>query len=668
MANLQRPSPEIERRLSLLEKEIKRLSSPVVNDGESWTPSSEVLYIAYASALSNLTSEGTIPNQSDATDFGFSPFTDVGALLAYRGRFTSTATYPSGDPTDYIWEATSDTVTASSYVRYYSTDSELLVDLGNPDDPGAGITWTSIAPATAIPDSAYWLADQYTIDGAVSEWQIYPVKVLDATSRNLGVISYTKSGSNKPVLNDATWQADVILAANAFTGLTYSTHTELGYGATVVITYDDGKLYGTLQVVATVDTWVAAPNFLDGNLVVDGTITTDHIAANTIAASDIASNTITASEIATGTITATEIDVSTLNVDEMTLNGQLDVSANSGSIAWGKTSFTDQANTGAFLGNDASGEPGFQLGDANSYIQYIDGYLYVVNAINTGPPTLGSNQSFTDPSASTAARTYNIPPGTRELTLDLTGAGGGGGGPNGNNSLNSATYNSATLAIDAQYGYSGNTNHDNAGTAGGNTVATLYDGPDGTGSVIGTYTANGGAGGAKQTNSAFAKQTSLSGVTTNPAAPPGSVAGEDEDSSQFTGTGGAAWDATSDLFADCGGSQDNYLTCGTYVASTNATGVGSGGGAGGVHIVFRKFGENALGWSAPGSNGDNLNQVLDVIALGVTGGSIVFAPGNGGAGAGSETNGSGATPNVNSGSRAGSAGSDGGARVEITDV
>lgn len=313
MVSLNRPSPEIERRLKKVEEGVRQANSPVGNDGTSWIPTTEVLYIAYASALTNLGTDGTIPNQSDATDFGFSPFTSTGTLHAYRGRLVSTSTYASGDPTDYIWELTSATITSTSYVRYYSDDDALLVNLGNPDDPGAGITWTSIAPATAIPSSAFWLADQYTIDGAVSEWQIYPVKT--STSGNLGIISYTKAGSNKPVLNDATWQADVLLAATAFTGLTYSTHTELGHGATVVIAYDDGKLYGTLKEVASVDTWVTAAEFIDGDLVVDGTITTDHIAANTIAAADIAANTITASEIAAGTITGTEVTLTAGDVN-----------------------------------------------------------------------------------------------------------------------------------------------------------------------------------------------------------------------------------------------------------------------------------------------------------------------------------------------------------------
>jgi hypothetical protein len=274
---------ELQRRLSKVEQGVKQVKSPIANNGTSWVPTTNNLYIAYASALTNLGTDGTIPNQSDATDFGFSPFNATGVLHAYRGRLVTTSTYASGDPTDYIWELTSATVSSSSYVRYYTDNDGLLVDLGDPDNPGAGITWTSIAPATAIPSSAFWLADQYTIEGAVSSWQIYQVKI-SSSQANVGIISYTKAGSNKPVLDDATWKTDVLIAATAFTGLTYSLHTELGYGATVVITYDDGKLFGTLKDVATVATWVTTPDFIDGDIVVDGTVIASKLSVNEISA------------------------------------------------------------------------------------------------------------------------------------------------------------------------------------------------------------------------------------------------------------------------------------------------------------------------------------------------------------------------------------------------
>jgi len=294
-ASLARPSPEIERRLKKVEQGVQQVKSPVGNDGTSWIPTTEVLYIAYAENLTNLGTDGLIPNQSDCTGFTYTPFNDSGVLHPYRGRLVSTSVFASGDATDYIWEQTSLSITTTTYERKYSENDALLATIGDPDNPGTGITWTTIAPADPIPSSAYWLADRYVIDGVQSAWQVYPVKT--PVSSNLGIISYTKSGYNRPTLNDSTWKADVLLAASSYTGLTYSLHTELGFGAVVVITYDDGKLFGILRDVAGTETWQVPADVVDGDLVVDGTITTNHIASNTITASNIAAGTITGNEV-----------------------------------------------------------------------------------------------------------------------------------------------------------------------------------------------------------------------------------------------------------------------------------------------------------------------------------------------------------------------------------
>ena len=69
--------------------------------GDQYEYDKTVIYLAYASALSNLSS-GTIPSQSDATDFQFSPYNDSGVLLAYRGYFInkSCLLYTSPSPRD----------------------------------------------------------------------------------------------------------------------------------------------------------------------------------------------------------------------------------------------------------------------------------------------------------------------------------------------------------------------------------------------------------------------------------------------------------------------------------------------------------------------------------------------------------------------------------------
>jgi len=199
-----------------------------------------------------------------------------------------------------------------TFDRYYSNYPGLHSEMGDPTTPGSGVTWT--VASGAAPTTAYWVADRYTIDGVTSAWQIYPVQAKDG---GIPFVSYTKAGHNKPVLGDSTWIADAISAVSDFTGRSYTNQKEFGYGTTVVITYDDGKLYGTYERSGSTDTWTTPASFIDGDLIVDGTVTADQIKANSITASEIAVGTITSSEIAAGSITSTEIAAETIDASRL---------------------------------------------------------------------------------------------------------------------------------------------------------------------------------------------------------------------------------------------------------------------------------------------------------------------------------------------------------------
>jgi len=97
---------ELQKRLKKLEKEANTTSAMVERVGDQYQYTQTYIYVAYASALANL-SNGTITSQSDATTFQYSPYDAAGTLLAYRGYFLSKSVYASGDPTDYTWESTS---------------------------------------------------------------------------------------------------------------------------------------------------------------------------------------------------------------------------------------------------------------------------------------------------------------------------------------------------------------------------------------------------------------------------------------------------------------------------------------------------------------------------------------------------------------------------------
>jgi len=184
---------ELQKRLRKLESEPVASTALVSRVGDQYEYDKDFVYIAYASALANL-SANAITNQSDATDFQFSPYNASGTLMAYRGYFINKSIYQSGDPTDYFWESTSGTAGFTSSERYHTTSTGLQESLGNPTKPGTNITWTVIAAGTAVPSAAVYVAERFTITttaGAItSEWKIKTVgKHIDSTVVATGAIT-----------------------------------------------------------------------------------------------------------------------------------------------------------------------------------------------------------------------------------------------------------------------------------------------------------------------------------------------------------------------------------------------------------------------------------------------------------------------------------------------
>ena len=273
------PSFEIEKRLKKLEVKPVASTALVKKVGDQYEYDKDFIYVAYASALANL-SGGAIPSQSDATDFQLTPYNTSGVLLAYRGYLLNKSVYQSGDPTDYIWESTSGEAGFTSSERYHTTSTGLQETLGNPTKPGTNITWTVINAGTAVPSTAVYVAERFTItttDGAVtSEWKI--------------------------------------------------------------------KIVG---------------KHIDDTVIKTGGVTTDTIASNAITSAKVTADAIT--------------------VEKIDLNGALNVTANNGSILWGKTGSTDISNTGLFLGRDGSGNPRIVFGNASSFINFDGTDVSLVN-------------------------------------------------------------------------------------------------------------------------------------------------------------------------------------------------------------------------------------------------------------------------------------------------
>jgi hypothetical protein len=198
----------------------------------------------------------------------------------------------------------------------------------------------------------------------------------------------------------------------AYTGRSYSVIKELGYGTTVVITYDDGKLYGTLKKVSGVATWAATSSFIDGELLLSETVIADKIASNAIttgkikvsgtgavtaayfgavAAADVATainnntTTVDGAKITTGTIGTSSLAANAVTTDKISVDSEILISNNagrirSGDIGAGGTAGTfpatsaDITGSGFLIGNDTSnsGTAKFLFGNDTQAI-YWDG-------------------------------------------------------------------------------------------------------------------------------------------------------------------------------------------------------------------------------------------------------------------------------------------------------
>ena len=439
-----------------------------------------------------------------------------------------------------------------------------------------------------------------------------PSYIITWSTRNLsaGVISYKKSGYNKPELGDVAWTDDVLIAATSFTGEVFGSMNELGYGTTVIIEYDNGKLSGTYKKTG----WSPAEQFIDGDLIVTDTIAGDkinansisstHIVAGAIVAESLAADSVTADSVATNTLTATHIDTSTLNVEEQNLSGLLTVTASTGAIGWGKTGPNDFTNTGFFIGNNA-GYPMMNFGSPTRYF-YYDGQndiLYFTGQTATGPAVVGAKTTYT---SGTSVR-HDIPVNVTSVSLKMAGGGGGG---RGFDQAYRVLYYSDPDLYNTYYG----TTHN--GEDGGDTIIKHYNSSD---VLQSTYTASGGTGG----------NSNLQYETTSSSPPTG---GEGDDYNNggpvdpFTGSGGEGMD-----LSDWSWGLSSNLTVNEYPSA--ADGVGAGGGGAGA-IKIENGGEVKYTYCEGGDDGV---YVTTSSVTTITGDYLTVTIGAGGEGGGSGT-------------------------------
>ena len=242
-----------------------------------------------------------------------------------------------------------------------------------------------------------------------------------------------------------------------------------------------------------------------------------------------------------GMLTDDSVDTDQLNVDsvrtqQLKVDGTLTINDDSGAFTFRKSSYSDYATAGVFLGNrTGSTNPVFLAGTNESYMQVDDDGVLIVGADFADSTTVSSPPLPSSPITFSEAGVVdlNISSAYATMTFQMSGGGGGGGG---------AQSGSSSGIVD--------------GGTGGTTSVEIIDANLNSFSPEVKWTATGGTGGA--TNWGSGASPSGESFSISPA------------DSFFTGTGGNGHAEASTGDVHHGG---------------NASGLSSGGG-GGNHDTF----------------------------------------------------------------------------------
>lgn len=166
-------------------------------------------------------------------------------------------------------------------------------------------------------------------------------------------------------------------------------------------------------------------NYIDGELIVDGTITATQIEGNTITANEIATGTLTSASGVFGTISANDIDTGTLNAANVTISGGdvtinnsgITINGSSSSINLGSGAFT-VSSAGVMTATGATISGSFSSGTGNSIFKADSNGIYLGNA------TFGSAPFRVTPAGALTASSATIT--GRILPITLTGTGQSG--------------------------------------------------------------------------------------------------------------------------------------------------------------------------------------------------------------------------------------------------
>jgi hypothetical protein len=211
---------------------------------------------------------------------------------------------------------------------------------------------------------------------------------------------------------------------------------------------------------------VGNATYINTALIADASIDVAKI-ANLVVDMASVTGTLTASQISAGLITSDMVDTAGISADKIMMDGNIEFSNSSSGVHFGKTSLGDQ-QAGAFFGR-SGGVAGFNISSSSSGIYADSTGQVALNNVRLYTGSAGSAAEYTIPGTYTS----NISAQSTSIAVIIVGGGCG----SSNNAAGGSFYSQLQTR----------------GSAGSSSWIKWYSGLNGTGSVLGTYTAAGGA-------------------------------------------------------------------------------------------------------------------------------------------------------------------------------
>ena len=405
-------------------------------------------------------------------------FTNV--LLSWSGGFRHDLVAATE-----VYRSTSDNLSAASHIG--STSSFVYTDTVEP--ASTHYYWIRFISPAGVP-GAY-----NATDGTVATTSKSVASILSDLNESIGVTSLdTALADNLATIG--TIGTSVTEHTSALGDLVGEQYIKIdGYGS--VAGYGISASAGGSEFAVKADVFkisngaskilpfvvTGGATYINTAYIQDASIDVAKIANLTVDMAQV-TGTLTANQINTGLITSDKINAAGISADRIKIDGNIEFQNTQSGVQFGKTSL-GSTTAGAFFGR-SGGVAGFHISSATSGIYADSSGTVALNNVRLYTGAAGSAVEYPNPGQVTQA--LNISALTPRLFLTIIGGGGG--------SCNAGVFN-------PPYGKL-------AGAAGGGSYVQWFSGLNGTGALMQTTSAEGGAGVAA--GSVGSNRSSASGV------------------------------------------------------------------------------------------------------------------------------------------------------------